>query len=115
MKTPALMLFLCAALTALLFAKPGDAFDPPAPPSFSELDANADRYIDRDEFAAFADSVRRPGAGFRGDRSGFDPMARADADGDGLLNEQEYAEFQRRMAEIRERFWQRRSQNAGSD
>ncbi len=115
MKTPVLILALCTSLAALLVARPGGAFDPPAPPRFSELDVNADQYIDRDEFAAFTETMRPPGAGFRGGRGDFDPMARADTDGDGLLDEQEYADFQRRVAEMRERFWQRRGHNPESD
>lgn len=82
----------------------------PAPPSFAEVDTNGDQYIDADELYSFmqqrlqqrqeqfkGDPERRPGGGR------FNPIERADTDGDGMLNETEYLQFIARMQELFER------------
>ena len=81
----------------------------PAPPSFAEVDANGDQYIDADEMASFMQQrFEERGKQFKGNmpRPGggrFNPIERADADGDGMLNETEYLQFIARMQERFER------------
>lgn len=101
------------AVTSLfcLFAAVAVAGDqePPAPPSFAEVDANGDQYIDADEMASFMQQrFEERGKQFKGNmpRPGggrFNPIERADADGDGMLNETEYLQFIARMQERFER------------
>lgn len=85
----------------------------PTMPSFSDVDTNQDLYVDETEFQAFIETAReqagfegqagrRPPMGFGGRRGG--PFKMADADGDGVLNEQEYYDLLIRMEEMRERF-----------
>ena len=85
----------------------------PAPPSFAEVDTNGDQYVDADELSSFMQQrweqrhehfkgdaqrpERRPGGGR------FNPIERADTDGDGMLNETEFLQFIARMQELFER------------
>ena len=85
----------------------------PAPPSFAEVDTNGDQYVDADELSSFMQQrweqrhehfkgdgqrpERRPGGGR------FNPIERADTDGDGMLNETEFLQFVARMQERFER------------
>ncbi len=83
----------------------------PPPPSFAEVDTNGDQYVDADELSSFMQQrwekrqehfkgdaqrpERRPGGGR------FNPIERADTDGDGMLNETEFLQF---ITRIQERF-----------
>ena len=87
----------------------------PVPPSFAELDANGDQYIDADELASFMQQrIEERRRHFKGDRQRpeggrapgggrFNPIERADTDGDGMLNETEYLQFIAKMQEMFER------------
>ena len=90
----------------------GDTGEPPTPPSFAEVDTNGDQYIDADEMLSFMQQrieerrqqfkgdFHKPG-GFGGRR--FNPIEKADTDGDGMLNETEYLAFIAKMQERYER------------
>jgi hypothetical protein len=88
----------------VLFDSLALAGEPPAmpdPPTFSELDANGDLLITEEEFRSFMEqrfAERQDGR--RGPPGGrFNPIERADTDGDGALNEQEYQQMMERMLE----------------
>ena len=85
----------------------------PAPPSFAEVDTNGDQYVDADELSAvlqqrwekrheqFKGGAQRPERRPGGGR--FNPIERADTDGDGMLNETEFLQFIARLQELFER------------
>ena len=85
----------------------------PAPPSFAEVDTNGDQYIDADELSSFIrQRLQQRDEHFKGDpqrperRPGggrFNPIERADTDGDGMLDETEFLQFIARMQELFER------------
>ena len=82
----------------------------PEPPTFADIDANGDQYIDAEELTTFIQNARPPGrkgGGKRGNRD-IDPMEKADVNGDGLLDETEFNEFRDRMRERRDRMFERR-------
>ncbi len=83
----------------------GDDQDDPAIPLFSDVDSNADMYIDPEEFEAFIEQMRPRDRGDR--RPPVDRMTRmferADSNQDGLLNEAEFDALQPYMRRIRER------------
>ena len=89
-----------SALTTLLAvsaaAHAGDSR--PTPPSFADIDTNNDALISSDEFAAFA-AARAEERGVQAPpgRRSFNPVERADADGDGYLNEVEFDALMQRM------------------
>ena len=108
---------LCLAIVLAPVAAHADDGDAPAPPSFSEVDSNNDLYVDAAELQAFMEHMReqagrqgrdgrRPSMPHGARRGG--PIEMADADGDGMLNEQEYYDLLIRMEEMRERFRERR-------
>ncbi len=74
----------------------------PEPPSFTEIDSNADQLISREEMEAVMEARagdRRPRCG-----DGRDPEARfnrVDEDGDGYLNEAEFDAARAKMEERR--------------
>jgi|GEM_PF-4421509 len=94
-----------------------DSPDFPGAPEFSDLDANADLYIDKQEFEQFKkrmrdarrerfEDSRRDGNKGSGDRIAS-LYSDADADGDGLLNESEFASLQESMQAMREKMRER--------
>ena len=78
---------------------------------FETIDTNEDMYIDQTEFDAFIETVREAAkARFRGDRGGpgkrmSQSYDEADADGDGMLNQEEFAAMKARFAERRGQRW----------
>ena len=105
-KTTALVAGALAIGLGLSFgASAGDKADRPALPSFSEIDENSDQLISREEIeAAMLAAGRAQRARVRdgGDRP--DRFAYADSDGDGYLNESEFAAVREKMEERRARF-----------
>ena len=110
------------AVTTLLVSSHAMATDPERPehsPVFTEIDANNDLYIDKEEFEAFSAKMREAakerfggdkGARFRGRGDRMAQLyAEADADGDSLLNEHEFYAMQALIAEKRER-WKQKGQ-----
>ena len=73
----------------------------PDPPTFAELDANGDLLITEEEIHSFMEQrFAEREDGRRGPPGGcFNPIERADTDGDGALNEQEYQQMMERMRE----------------
>lgn len=90
----------------------------PTLPTFSDIDANADMYIDKEEFSQFQAEMREkmrarfagrpPGGMMGGGKRGGDRFSDADTDGDGMLNEYEFAAMieamERKRDEIRQRW-----------
>ncbi len=97
----------------------------PTPPTFSDIDANADMYIDKEEFSQFQAEMREKmrarfaggprGGMMGGGKRGGDRFNDADADGDGLLNESEFAamieSMQKKRDEMRQRWADMRQQD----
>ena len=88
----------------VLFGSPALAGEPPAmpgPPTFAEFDANGDLLITEEEFRGFMEQrFAEREDGRRGPPGGcLNPIERADTDGDGALNEQEYQQMMERMRE----------------
>ncbi len=80
----------------------------PEPPTFAEIDANGDQYIDAEELTTFIQNARPPGGKGGGKRGNKDPMQKADVNGDGLLDESEFNALRDRMREMRDRIYERR-------
>ncbi len=106
----------CLAILLVPMAVHADDGGPPPPPSFSDIDTNNDLYIEASELRDFMERMReeagrqgregqRPPVPYGGPRGR--PIELADADGDGMLNEQEFYDFVIRMEEMRERFRER--------
>lgn len=109
-----------STLTLLALAKPvtADSTDSATPVNFADLDTNADLYIDNEEFEQFRVNKRgktreESQEGRRGGKGGGDRAAQlfdeADADGDGMLNEFEFAALQEAVRAKREEMRQRRA------
>lgn len=84
--------------------------------NFSDVDENDDALISRDELEAFMLQMRERRSKARRLRpEGFSPVDIADEDGDGYLNEDEFATLKARMRErMRERH-DRQSDGADDD
>ncbi|MEM8814690.1 MAG: hypothetical protein AAGE85_02625 [Pseudomonadota bacterium] len=93
--------------------------------SFADVDANADMYIDKQEFEQFSEKAResvrkrvrerfQSGRGATGERAAK-LYADADADKDGLLNEAEFAALQESVRAMREKMRQRFAEMGQSD
>lgn len=109
MKTLIMILTLTVGLTLAFNASAKGDKQRPEPPSFTEIDSNADQLISREEMEAAMQSR----VGDRGPRRGDgpDPEARfnrADEDGDGYLNEAEFDAAHAKMEERRGRHHRRR-------
>ncbi len=74
---------------------------------FTAIDTNKDMYIDQTEFEAFVETIRQSTrAKFGGGRGGpgkrmFQSFDESDVDGDGMLNEEEFAGMKARFSERR--------------
>ncbi|HNP66059.1 MAG TPA: hypothetical protein PKH39_19175 [Woeseiaceae bacterium] len=74
------------------------------PPSFAEIDTNADSLISMDEIEAHKASRGHKGKGDKKHKEGKDPQARfnkVDADGDGYWSEAEFDAAREKMRERR--------------
>jgi EF hand len=79
-----------------------DAPQMPAPPSFSDVDANGDQLVTEEEFRSFMEQRMKEREHHRAPPGGrFNPFEKADADGDGALNEQEYNNMMEHMRHMR--------------
>ncbi|MEO1248159.1 MAG: hypothetical protein AAFX56_20980 [Pseudomonadota bacterium] len=106
-----------AALSICAGTATADSAEQPAQVSFADVDANADMYIDKQEFEQFSEKAResvrkrvrerfQSGRGATGERAAK-LYADADADKDGLLNEAEFAALQESVRAMREKMRQR--------
>ncbi len=102
-----------AALAVCAGSAAAESDSPPAPAEFADLDTNADMYIDKQEFELFTEKMREnfQRGGRFGGRGPGDRVAKlydeADGDGDGLLNETEFAALQESVRAKREKMRQR--------
>ena len=98
----AIIALVGVACTSLALAEGGFR---PQPPSFADLDTNGDSLISREELQ----NARKGMPGGRGgerkvpEGGEFDPIAMADADGDGYLNEDEFDALREKMRERMQR------------
>jgi hypothetical protein len=74
----------------------------PVPPTFEEIDANSDQLISRDEIQTFMQDrmSKRGGQGHPG-RGGEGRFGRADTNGDGFIDPNEFTAVQEKMLERR--------------
>ena len=90
------IVILGVGFISLAFA--GDEANRPEPPSFSDIDVNDDALISQDEFQSFMESRRGDRGGRQRPHGGrFNPVERADIDGDGYLNEEEFNAMRENM------------------
>lgn len=79
--------------------------DRPVPPTFSEIDTNSDQLISRDEIqSVMQNRASERGGRSRSGRGGTGRFERADTNGDGFIDESEFAAVQAKMSERRGRY-----------
>ena len=86
-------------------ANAGDKGERRGPPSFAEIDTNADSLITMDEIEAHKASRAHKGNGDKKHKEGKDPQARfnkVDTDGDGYWSEAEFDAAREKMRERRQ-------------
>ena len=108
------MIIAAVALFAVTLVADAEQPERPGGFDFFSLDTNDDSYVDQQEFSVFVDELREAmRARFGGGREGAaDRMLQlygtADADGDGLLNEAEFAALKEKLESRRNRMRDRR-------
>ncbi len=116
-KTTALVIgALAIAFGLSLGVNAADRSGRPVPPSFSEIDENSDQLISREEIEAAMQAMGRDRRG-RADSDGDRPdrFARIDTDGDGYINESEFAVAREKMQDRRARHHKQRDCDGEDD
>ena len=116
---------LVTGLTACGVVFANDPAKQPVPASFADIDTNADLYIDKQEFDQYKADMRAKmaekfpggprGGSERGGNRADELFDSADTDGDGLLNEYEFANLQDSMHSFREEMRERWSERKRRD
>lgn len=110
-----------AVLIALGFAidaNAGDRGERRGPPSFADIDTNADSLLSLEELQAMKESRGHKGKGKRKHKEGKDPQERfnkIDTDGDGYWSEAEFDAAREKMREKRREHRQKHHDREAAD
>ncbi len=104
-QTIAVAAAILIVLGVAIDANAGEKGERRAPPTFADIDTNADSLISFDEIEAHKASRGNKGKGDKKHKEGKDPQARfnkVDADGDGYWSEAEFDAAREKMRERRQ-------------
>lgn len=117
-QTIAVAAAILVALGVAIDADAGDKGERRGPPSFADIDTNADQLLSFEEMEAMKASRGHKGKGDRKQKEGKDPQERfnkIDTDGDGFLSVAEFDTARENMREGRKNRHKRHKRDASDD
>ena len=117
-QTIAVTAAILVALGVAIDADAGEKGERRGPPSFADIDTNADQLLSFEEMEAMHANMGRKGKGERKQKEGKDPQARfnkIDTDGDGFLSVAEFDTAREKMRERRKERHKRHKKDAADD